>query len=72
MKLITTITYTLEKEYSEDYFDEWSKEGYTKEEAKEIAERDVYEDYIDRIETRVDNLCVSNWSRDNVDMYWEE
>lgn len=72
MKLITTITYTLEREYNEDYFDEWSKEGYIKEEAMEIAERDMYEDCIDRIETRIDNLCISNWSRDNVNMYWEE
>ena len=72
MKLITTITYTLEQEYGEDYFDEWSKEGYTKEEAMEIAERDMYQDCIDRIETRVDNLSLSNWSRDNVNMNWEE
>lgn len=72
MKLITTITYTLEREYDEDYFDEWSKEDYTKEEAMEIAERDMYQDYIDRIETRIDNLSFSNWSRDNVNMYWEE
>jgi len=72
MKLITTITYTLEREYNEDYFDEWSKEGYSKEETMEIAERDIYEDCIDRIETRIDNLCISNWSRDNVNMYWEE
>ena len=72
MKLITTITYTLEQEYDEDYFNEWSKEGYTKEEAMEIAERDMYQDFIDRIEARIDNLSVSNWSRDNVNMYWEE
>jgi thymidylate synthase len=72
MKLITTITYTLEQEYGEDYFDEWSAEGYTKEEAMEIAERDTYQDFIDRIEARIDNLSVSNWSRDNVNMYWEE
>lgn len=72
MKLITTITYTLEQEYHEDYFDEWSTEGYTKEEAMEIAERDTYQDFIDRIETRIDNLSVSNWSRDSVNMCWEE
>lgn len=72
MKLITTVTYTLEREYYEDYFDEWSKDGYTKEEAMEIAERDIYQDFIDRIETRIDNLSLSNWSRDNVNMYWEE
>lgn len=72
MKLITTITYTLEREYDEDYFDEWSREECTKEEAMEIAERDVYEDCIDRIETRIDNLSISNWSRDNINMYWEE
>ena len=72
MKLITTITYTLEREYDEDYFNEQSEEGYTKEEAMEIAEHDMYQDFIDRIETRIDNLSVSNWSRDNVNMYWEE
>ena len=72
MKLITTITYTLEQEYNEDYFNEWSKEGYTKEEIMGIVERDMYQDFIDRIETRIDNLSVSNWSRDNVNMYWEE
>ena len=72
MRLIITATYTLEQEYSEDYFDEWSKEGYTKEEAMEIAERDMYQDCIDRIETRVDNLSLSNWSRDNINMDWEE
>ncbi len=72
MKLIITATYILEQEYGEDYFDEWSKEGYTKEEAMEIAERDMYQDCIDRIETRVDNLSLSNWSRDNINMDWEE
>ena len=72
MRLIITATYILEQEYGEDYFDEWSKEGYTKEEAMEIAERDMYQDCIDRIETRVDNLSLSNWSRDNINMDWEE
>ena len=72
MKLITTVTYTFEREYDKDYFDEWSTEGYTKEETMEIAERDIYQDFIDRIEVRIDNLSVSNWSRDNVNMYWEE
>lgn len=72
MKLITKITYTLEREYGEDYFDEWQKEKYTTEETMEIAERDMYEDFINRIETRIDNLSLSNWSRDNVNMYWEE
>lgn len=72
MKLITTVTYTFEQEYDEDYFDEWSKEGYNKEEAMKIAERNTYQDYINRIETRIDNLSVSNWCRDNVNIYWEE
>jgi len=72
MRLIITATYILEQEYGEDYFDEWSKEGYTKEEAMEIAERDMYQDCIDRIETRVDNLSLSNWSRNNINMDWEE
>lgn len=72
MRLIITATYILEQEYGEDYFDEWSKEGCTKEEAMEIAERDIYQDCIDRIETRIDNLSLSNWSRDNINMDWEE
>ena len=72
MKLIATITYTLEREYGEDYFDEWTKEDCSREEVMDIAEKDMYQDFIDRIETRIDNLCLSNWSRDNVNMYWEE
>ena len=70
MKLITTITYTLEREYDEDYWAE--KENCSKEEVMNIAENDMYQNFIDRIETRIDNLCLSNWSRDNVNMYWEE
>lgn len=70
MKLITTVTYTLEREYDEDYWTE--KENYSKEEIMNIAEKDMYQDFIDRIETRIDNLYLSNWSRDNVNMYWEE
>lgn len=72
MKLITTVTYTLEQEYDEDYFDEQLKEGYSKKETMKIAERNTYQDCIDRIETRIDNLSLSNWSRDNINMYWEE
>lgn len=60
MKLITTVTYTLEQEYDENYIN------------KEEAIRVVEQDFIDRIETRIDNLCLSNWSRDNINMYWEE
>lgn len=60
MKLITTVTYTLEQEYDEDYIN------------KEEAMRAVEQDFIDRIETRIDNLCLSSWSRDNINMYWEE
>ena len=67
MRLITTITYTLKQEYSEDYFD-----GRPEEEAMEFAEHYMYQDCIDRIETRIDNLCLSNWSRDNINMCWEE
>lgn len=72
MKLIVTATYTLEQEYNEDYFNELIEEGYTKEEAMDIAQRNIYQNFLDRIETRIDNLCISNWSRDNVNMYWEE
>lgn len=72
MKLITIVTYMLEQEYDEDYFDEQLKEGYSKKETMKIAERNTYQDYIDRIETRIDNLSLSNWSRDNINMYWEE
>lgn len=72
MKLITTVTYTLEREYGEDYFDELAKEDCSREEAMDIAEKDMYQDFSGRIETRIDNLCFSNWSRDNVNMYWEE
>lgn len=70
MKLITTVTYTLEREYDEDYWTE--KENYSKEEIMNIAEKDMYQDFINRIETRIDNLYISNWSRDSVNMYWEE
>ena len=70
MKLITTVTYTLEREYDEDYWTE--KENYSKEEIMDIAEKDMYQDFINRIETRIDNLYISNWSRDSVNMYWEE
>lgn len=72
MKLIVTATYTLEQEYDEDYFNELVEEGYTKEEAMDIAQRNIYQDFIGRIETQIDNLCLSNWRRDNVTMYWEE
>ena len=60
MKLITTVTYTLEQEYDENYFN------------KEEAMRSIEQDFIGRIETRIDNLCLSNWSRDSINMRWEE
>lgn len=72
MKLIVTATYTLEQEYDEDYFNELVEEGYTKDEAMDIAQRNIYQDFLERIDTRIDNLCLSNWRRDNVTMYWEE
>lgn len=72
MKLIVTATYTIEQEYDEDYFNELIEEGYTKEEAMDMAQRNIYQNFLDRIDTRIDNLCLSNWSRDNVTMYWEE
>lgn len=72
MKLIVTATYTLEQNYDEDYFNELIEEGYTKEEVMNIAQRNIYQDFLERIDTRIDNLCLSNWSRDNVNMYWEE
>lgn len=66
MKLITTVTYTLEQEYDKDYFNKGTKEEIMN------AECNMYQDCIDRIETRIDNLSLSNWSRDNINMYWEE
>lgn len=72
MKLIVTATYTLEQEYDEDYFNELIEEGYTNEEAMDMAQRNIYQNFLERIDTRIDNLCLSNWSRDNVTMYWEE
>ena len=72
MKLIVTATYTLEQEYDEDYFNELIEEGYTKDEAMDIAQRNIYQNFLERIDTRIDNLCLANWSRDNVTMYWEE
>lgn len=72
MTLIVTATYTLEQEYGEDYFNELMEEGYTKEEAMNITKDDIYQNFIGRIETRIDNLCLSNWSRDNVNMYWRK
>ena len=72
MKLIVTATYTLEKEYDEDYFNELIEEGYTNEEAMDMAQQNIYQNVLGRIDTRIDNLCLSNWRRDNVTMYWEE
>lgn len=72
MKLIVTATYTLEQEYDEDYFNELVEEGYTKKEAMDMAQRNIYQNFLERIDARIDNLCLSNWRRDNVTMYWEE
>lgn len=72
MKLITTITYTLEFEVGDEVFEEWKEDGYTREECMENEEKFVYDEFIDRIEGRIDNLCLSNWSRDSVNMNWEE
>ena len=72
MKLIVTATYTLEQEYDEDYFNELVEEGYTKKEAMDMAQQNIYQNVLGRIDTRIDNLCLSNWRRDNVTMYWEE
>ena len=72
MKLIVTATYTLEQEYDEDYFNELIEEGYTNEEAMDMAQQNIYQNVLGRIDTRIDNLCLSNWRRDNVTMYWEE
>lgn len=72
MRLIIRVTYTLEQEYGEDYFNELMEEGHTKEEAINIAKDDIYQNCIGRIENRIDNLCLSNWSRNNISMYWRE
>ena len=72
MTLVTTVTYTFECEVGEDAFEEWKEDGYTREDCMKNEEKFVYDEVIGRIEGRIDNLCLSNWSRDNVDMKWEE
>jgi hypothetical protein len=72
MKLITTITWTLEQEIDDQAFADYADEGHSEEEVKKMEEQNMYNDVIDCIEGRIDNLCLSNWSRDSVVMNWEE
>lgn len=72
MKLITTITWTLEREIDDQVFADYADEGRSEEEVKEMEEQFMYDEFIDRIEGRIDNLCLTNWSRDSVIMNWEE
>lgn len=72
MKLITTITYTLERDYDDQDFADFMEEGHSEEEIKQIEEKFMYDECINRIEGRIDNLCLTNWSRDSVNMQWEE
>lgn len=72
MKLITTVTWTFEREIDDRVFADYDEEGYTEEEVKEMEEQFMYDEFIDRIEGRIDNLCLTNWSRDSVVMNWEE
>jgi len=72
MKLITTVTWTFEREIDDQVFSDYEEEGHTEEEVKEMEEQFMYEEFIDRIEGRIDNLCLTNWSRDSVVMNWEE
>ena len=72
MRLVTTITWILEREIDDQVFADYAEEGHTEEEVKEMEEQFMYDEFIDRIEGRIDNICLSNWSRNNVDMKWEE
>ena len=72
MKLIATVTWTFERDFDDQEFADYIDEGHSEEEVKEMEEQFMYDEFIDRIEGRIDNLCLSNWSRDSVNMNWEE
>ena len=72
MKLIATITWTLEREIDDQAFADYADEGHSEEEVKEMEEQFMYDEFIDPIEGKIDNLCLSNWSRDSVNMQWED
>lgn len=72
MRLIATVTYTLEREFDDQEIADYIEEGHSEEELKSMEEQFMYDEFIDRIEGRIDNLCLSNWSRDSVKMKWED
>lgn len=72
MKLVTTVTWTLEREIDDRVFADYADEGRSEEEVKEMEEQFMYDEFIDRIEGRIDNLWLSNWNRDSVNMQWED
>lgn len=73
MTLITTVTYRLEHEVDDDYFKEQLEEGLTKEEAMLDTEKFIYDEVIDNIEGRIENSgYLSEWSRESIDMSWED
>ena len=70
-KLIASVTWVFEREIDDEVFREWAEDGYDEEYVKRSEEDFIYDEYIHRIEGRIDNIC-SEWRRENVTMNWEE
>ena len=72
MRLVTTVTWTLEREVDEETFKDWAEDGYTEEQVLKNEEDFMYSDFINGVEERINNIYSSNWHRDKIEMRWEE
>lgn len=70
-RLITTVTYTFEREINDEVFEQFAEDGDDEEAVMRYEEEFIYDEFLNRIEGRIDNLCCI-WSRDRVTMNWEE